>query len=109
MFAAAGLYAMDHHWPLMSVDHENARYLASSLQSLGVRITKRVDTNMVFFDTSPISPSLTMSYLESKLLTEGIKIFGGDSTQGRLVLHHHITKQDIDRFTNVLERILKNK
>ncbi|TPX47112.1 threonine---tRNA ligase [Synchytrium endobioticum] len=50
VLAAAGSYAIEHHWPKMKLDHENAQYLSAQLSRLGFQVTRKTETNMVWFD-----------------------------------------------------------
>jgi len=52
ILAAAGLYAIEHHWPKMAQDHENAAFVAKELQALGFGLLHPVETNMIWADSS---------------------------------------------------------
>ncbi|KAI8847126.1 pyridoxal phosphate-dependent transferase [Chytridium lagenaria] len=50
----AALYALENHWPRLSVDHENARLLADGFEKMGFKLTKRCDTNMVWVEAGEV-------------------------------------------------------
>jgi threonine aldolase len=47
IFAAAGLYALEHHVQRLTEDHDNAQRLAAGLRSIGLAV-EQPHTNMVF-------------------------------------------------------------
>jgi len=49
ILAAGALYAIKHNVPRLSQDHENATRLAEGLESCGLELLNRVETNMVYF------------------------------------------------------------
>jgi threonine aldolase len=106
MLAAAGLYAIQHHWPALKMDHDNAEYLGQRLSSMGCTLTKQVDTNMVWFDTKSLPKPFTMDQMEPFFKEQGIKVFNGDTTEGRLVIHHQTPRSVIHHFIHVFEKFI---
>ena len=107
LLAAACLYCLEHHLPNLGKDHENASYLAKSLQNLGLRITKKTDTNMVWVDFADFQ--LTADDICAELLEHGVKIFSGKGSELRLVLHHQIRREEIDKTLEIIELLLHKK
>ncbi len=83
--AAAGIYALDHNILDLEEDHRRAQILANSLQSLGIQILEKPQTNMVM-----LHPEFDPSGLQKHLETKMIKISGH-----RLVTHRDISDQDL--------------
>jgi threonine aldolase len=102
--AAACDYALDHHWPRMAQDHENAHALATGLTALGWELVYPVDTNMVF--ASP-PKDFDFSGLNAKLKEEhGLlvnDVYSGGSTM-RFVCHLQTPRHAIDRLLDALRR-----
>lgn len=84
VLAAAGLYALDHHFERLAIDHENALRLAEQLASIpGVTTDPgAVETNMVFVDFAKGAGICLRDHLAAK----GILIVA-DSDHVRLVTH----------------------
>ncbi|CCQ11948.1 Low-specificity L-threonine aldolase [Pseudoalteromonas luteoviolacea B = ATCC 29581] len=98
--AAAGHYALLNNTQQLSIDHDNARYLAAKLNELEGFSTQQyqVQTNIVFVD---VDPRVNINQISDRLKHQGIIITPG--YQGmRLVTHRNISKSDIDRLINAL-------
>jgi threonine aldolase len=96
--AAACLYALDHQVERLAEDHTNASALARGLASIeGVKITGHA-TNMVFLDLPQGRKEQT---IEASLKARGMLMQGVYAT--RLVTHHDVTRDDIDRFVAAVE------
>lgn len=97
--AAAGLYALDHHFPLLKEDHKRALELAKTLSQLSV-VTKvePVETNIVIFNVSDEN-SFT-NYLDNH------NIIYSDMGQGklRLVTHYDYTNEMHEQMLGVLRK-----
>ncbi|KAJ3090981.1 Threonine aldolase [Quaeritorhiza haematococci] len=107
ILAAAALYAIEHHWPRLADDHARAKKLAEGLKSMGFQLTHRVDTNMVWFDAAPLGEDLTMDVFEKELMAHGIRVFSGNTTQGRLVLHHQISDEGVEAMLVAVRTMLQ--
>jgi threonine aldolase len=103
--AAACLFALDHHLPLLHKDHENARYFATELEGLGFRLERPCETNMVWTDASPLNK--TAQDISMFLEPHGIRVFGGASSSIRWVLHHQISREAIDMTLDLLRQLSK--
>ncbi len=101
ILAAAGLYALDHHWERMVDDHANAQYLAKGLQALGLQLVHPVETNMVFVDVAPIDGTALL-----KRLNESGKIIvmaGDNSSILRFVIHLQTPREGIQLLLKGIE------
>jgi threonine aldolase len=98
--AAACLYALDHHVARLAEDHANATALAEGLTTIdGVKITGQA-TNMVFLDLPNAPTFRDEESLEAFLKARGMLMQGVYNT--RLVTHHDVTREDIDRFVTAV-------
>ncbi|KAJ3036751.1 Threonine aldolase [Rhizophlyctis rosea] len=100
LLAAAALHSLNHHLPLLHHDHENATLLATGLSKLWFRITKRVDTNMVWAE-APVS---TADEIETILREAGVRCFGGEGTEMRFVVHSGVGREGVEYVLGVLEK-----
>jgi len=93
VLAAAGLYALDHNRERLSDDHARALVLAKELRAIaGFDVDiESVRTNMVYVSTE--SPATEVA---SWLGSAGIDVLDLGSNLLRLVIHLHITDEDID-------------
>jgi len=93
IFAAAGLYALDHHVTRLADDHRNAQRLGTGLTALGYTVT-RCATNMVFMR----APSGFADFLR------GAGFALSDAPVLRLVTHLDIGEADIEKFLEMAAR-----
>lgn len=69
MLAAAAIYALDHHIERLAEDHRRARMLAEAVSSNSdLELTRRVDTNMIFFRPKKAN----LEAYSSKLTAKGV-------------------------------------
>ncbi|WP_216825352.1 low-specificity L-threonine aldolase [Kiloniella sp. EL199] len=95
VLAACGLYALEHHVPLLENDHNKAMKLARGLQSIP-EVTvdlSTVETNMVFMNPGKEQHQPLCDYL----FEEGILI-GAQVPEIRLVTHMDISNEAIELF-----------
>lgn len=106
ILAASGIIALEKMTTRLNEDHDNAKYLASQLETIpGVIIDRnRLDINMVFMRLDD-SVYLPENY-EDQLLKYGIQIGSFDRGEIRLVTHHGISKRDIDKFISIFRELL---
>ena len=109
IIAAAGIYALDHHFERLKEDHQNAKRLAVSLKEFkGVSIDpKHVETNIVIFDVA--NTGMTGFQVAEAMKKEGVLIHAIGKTQIRLVTHLDVTSEDIEKSLKTFERILGKK
>ena len=89
-YAAAGLYALEHHVARLSEDHANATRLAAGLTALGLAV-EPVQTNIVFLHLSEED----LSALRAQLQIGGVLASLGPRT--RLVTHLDISRQQVEQ------------
>jgi len=99
--AAAGIYALSNIQSL-EIDHKRTSIISHHLVSAGITLTKRCDTNMVWFDVSKFG---TMDALAAIALRNGIKMNGGTSV-GRIVLHGNIDDRAVYLFNKSIQEFI---
>jgi threonine aldolase len=98
ILASMGLVALEDYTERMAADHLHAVQLARACEQHKLTCQLPVHTNMVFLNTGPISAnSLAVQLQHHNILTMPVS----ESTL-RIVLHHQITKQDIEYFVEIL-------
>ena len=106
ILAAAGIIALEEMTKRLSVDHENAKYMAERLSEInGILLIKEsVQIDMVFFklDSSIIDPDI----LVNGLLGKGIKINGPDAGYYRFVSNNDVSKKDIDYVIDSIKELM---
>jgi len=109
IIAAAGIYALDHHFERLREDHQNAKRLAVGLKEFkGISIDPRhVETNIVIFDAA--GTGMTSFRLAETIKKEGVLIHAISKTQIRLVTHLDVTAEDIEKTLKGFEKILGKK
>lgn len=95
--AAAGLIALRDMTGRLQEDHDNAKFLASALDSIdGVQVFHdRLDIDMVFF-TTDWDEEKAARY-PSYMLEHGAKVTGCMGGEYRMVCHHGITRADCEQ------------
>ncbi|MFA6034630.1 MAG: low-specificity L-threonine aldolase [Myxococcota bacterium] len=97
VLAAAGLVAVEAMVGRLSVDHENARRLASGIEATqGFRLSAPVHTNIIFFGMEP-PLALTPVELIARLKDLGVLMLELGDGRIRAVTHCDISRNDIDR------------
>lgn len=95
--AAAGLVALRYMTGRLQEDHDNAKFLASALDSIdGVQVFHdRLDIDMVFF-TTDWDEEKAARY-PAYMLEHGAKVTGCMGGEYRMVCHHGITRADCEQ------------
>lgn len=103
IIAAAGIVAVESMIDRLKEDHERAHALAEKLSTIaGISIDlKGVQTNLVYFDVAD-APALI-----EKMQAKGILANALYATKIRLVVHHHITDEDIESTARVIQEALE--
>ena len=98
LLAAGCLYALDHHVERLEEDHERARYIAKELNSLDAFSVDldTVQTNMVYVECKRPAAEVAAT-----LAASGIDVFDISPTHVRIVIHLHITDDDVQRLIDV--------
>lgn len=105
--AAAGIVALEKMTKRLQEDHDNARFLAEGLKDIpGINLDlETVQTNIVMTDIS--GTGMTGKELSLKLKEHGILINGGNDFAVRFVTHYYISKKDIEKTLDAIEKIVR--
>jgi threonine aldolase len=106
IFAAAGLYALDHNVERLAEDHANARLIAERLAASRRFIIDlaTVQTNILAFDLSadaPVAPTVVTRARE-----RGVLIFAFGPRTIRAVTHLDVSREDCERAADMLLEIV---
>lgn len=100
--AAAGIYALDHHIPLLIKDHLRAKQIGSVLNTLPwVEEVMPIDTNIIIFR---VSATTDLKKLLEHLMTNHIKAMQFGKQQIRMVTHLDIYDEMLNRIEEVLRK-----
>lgn len=104
IFAAAGLYAVQHHLPRLSDDHANATLLASPLLDVpGVQLdSASVQTNIVLFHLEPDAPDA--STVVTRAREQGVLVIAFGPRTVRAVTHMDVSSAECTQAGEVLAR-----
>ncbi len=105
--AAAGLVALKEMVSRLSVDHDNALYMANELAKIpGVKVSiEDVHIDMVFFNIS--KPDCNTDRLVEEFYNRGIKINSAENGEFRFVTNYWISKEDVDFAVSTLRELLQ--
>lgn len=109
IFAAAAMYAIDHHIEQLAVDHANARRIADRL-STSDRIAidmSTVQTNILVFDLADGAPDAQT--LVARARERGVLIFAFGPRTVRAVTHRDVTTQECERGAEILLEIVESR
>ena len=107
IIAAACEFALENNLNKLQNDHNNAKKIAETLNSLsGIDIDlKSVQTNLIIFDVSKLGKSASDVCL---LLEEnGILALPFSPTKIRFVTHLDVSSEETEQACRILEKILK--
>ena len=106
LFAAAGLYALDHNLARLPEDHENAKLLAQRLaQSERVVLDlATVQTNIIVFGLTERAPDANSIVAEARKRDVLMYAFGPRTI--RLVTHLDVTRQQCERAAEILGELI---
>jgi len=105
--AAAAVYAMEHNVERLSVDHDNAKLLASEIaqiEGLSINVAD-VETNLVFFEVDPKLGNA--GQLSAALLDRGVKIGPSGPQRLRACTHLDVTRDDMLKTADMLRQTIK--
>jgi threonine aldolase len=88
MFAAAGLYALNHHVRRLADDHAHAALLADGLRAQGWQVDPP-QTNMVYVEVAPEAVPALQAHLA------GAGILASIAEKTRLVTHLDLSRDDV--------------
>jgi threonine aldolase len=106
LIAAPGIIAIEKMVDRLKEDHDNTRLLFNQLSKIPDLIVEEPETNILFIrlDNFTINSMELSKELEKRdILVYGDPHFG---TRTRLVVHRMVSKDDILRFSEVMEEIL---
>jgi threonine aldolase len=108
IFAAAGLYALDHHMERLADDHANARLIAQKLAgSNRVAIDlAAAETNILVFGLTPDAPDAPTVVARAK--ERGVLIFAFGPRTIRAVTHLDVTREQSARAAEILVEIVES-
>ena len=105
--AAAGIIGLETMIDRLAEDHDNARRLAEGIAAVvpdGAIDLERVQTNMVFFDTTSIGSS--PEAFADALKKEGVLRGAASATAVRFVTHKDVDDTDVDRALNMFRAVV---
>ena len=107
MLAAAGHYALDNNIERLSIDHEHARSLASSVNAVTPAVVNpvEVDTNIVILDMA--GALISAADLNGQLKIAGILASTVSPTVLRLVTHLDVSAADVAKVNSVLPELIE--
>ena len=106
-FAAAGIYALDHHIDRLEEDHRKALKLAQGLARIPNVVINpaEVETNILFFDVS--RAERTAQEVAAAARGKGVLLHPTARTRIRCVTHLDVSFEDIDRALGAIEAVMK--
>jgi threonine aldolase len=109
IFAAAGLYALDHHLERLADDHANARRIAERLAaSSGIILDlATVQTNIVFFDLAPQGPDAATVVTRAR--ERGVLLFAFGPKRLRAVTHLDVSRESCERAGEILVNVAEER
>ena len=100
ILAAAGLYALDHHWDRLAADHAHAARLAARLAEVDGFTVEPCDTNILFFDVSGTGRSA--GDIAARAAASGLRIGAMGPTRLRAVTHLDVSGTDCEEAAQIL-------
>ena len=109
IFAAAGLYALDHHMARLVDDHRNARRIAERLAASPRVVVNlaTVQTNIVFFDLHAGAPDARTVVERSQQC--GVLLVAFGPRRLRIVTHLDVTSEACDRAAEILVDVIEGR
>jgi threonine aldolase len=108
IFAAAGLYALEHNMEKLHEDHSNAKIIANKLgESKRVIIDPSlVQTNIIVFNLSDDAPEA--SVVVEKAKENGVLIFAFGKKTIRAVTHLDVSRKECEQAAKILFDIIED-
>ena len=106
IISSCGIVSLNTMIGRLEEDHKNAEYLANALSTIdGIHInTDYVKTNIIYFNYN--HPNIDLSELILKMKSHGILFNTYNGNHSRLVLHHGVSKNDIENVIDVFNKLL---
>jgi len=107
IYAAAGLYALDHHLSRLADDHANARLIGERLaQCNRVRLDMAtVQTNIIVFHLAPEAPDATT--VVERARRRGVLLFPFGTRTVRAVTHLDVTRSQCEQAAAILVEVIE--
>lgn len=101
--AAAGIYAVNNHLPLLAKDHAHAAAVAQVLQGKSwVKEVLPVETNILIFTTTDAMPAAT---LVQQLQQQDVRCLAISAQSIRFVFHLGVSDADTDKLCDILQQM----
>ncbi|KAJ6519598.1 pyridoxal phosphate-dependent transferase [Mycena sanguinolenta] len=104
ILAASAAYALTYNFPLLPGVHALARKLEAGLEEIGVEITSKAETCMVFYDPASIGVTFDEIADRASDLPEPL-ILGGS----RLVVHIQTAEEAVNDFLSIIRQLAEEK
>jgi len=107
IIAAAGVFALRQHVGRLTVDHDNAKFLARGLAELrGIALNPdEVETNIVIHDIS--RTGRTAREIADDLLNHGLRMSVVSPDRLRAVTHLDISRKDVEEALQIVKRVVE--
>jgi len=107
IFAAAGLFALDHHVDGLAADHANARRIAARLAAIrNVRLDlATVQTNIVIFHLDGEAPAADVVVARAR--ERGVLVIAFGARTVRAVTHRDVSAGECDRAGEILASVVE--
>jgi threonine aldolase len=109
IFAAAGLYALDHNLERLAEDHANGRLIAERLAA-SPRVSldlANVQTNLVFFEMADQAPDA--STIVERAKERGVLVFAFGPRRIRAVTHLDVSREACERAAEILAELAEGR
>jgi threonine aldolase len=108
IFAAAGLYGIEHNRAQLAQDHENARLIAVALAQCPQALLdqSRVETNIVVFQLAPGAPDAAQFVAGAR--ERGVLLLPFAARTVRVVTHLDVSRDDCKRAATILCEVLRS-
>lgn len=109
IIAAPGIVALDKMVKRLTDDHKNARLLAEGISQIpGLLIEpKSIHTNIVYFGVE--QTKITADEMVARLAEKGVQTLSTGPGRFRMVTHHGIESEDIERTLKALREIMEQE
>jgi threonine aldolase len=105
ILAAAGLYALEHHLPELTRDHQHARLLADRLAGLPAVSVIAPETNIVMLDLTREGDDT--GHVVPRLAAAGLLVETFGPRRMRAVTHRDVGSEDVERAAGILGSVLR--
>lgn len=107
IFAAAGIYALDHNLERLAKDHANARLIADRFSANGKFLVDpaTVQTNILVFSLTDDAPDAATVVARAK--ERGVLIFAFGPRTIRAVTHLDVSREQCERAAEILVEIVE--